>query len=96
MSCEFYNKTNGGPCAHYINNSGDIGLCGLPDMFLCREDLKTALPKMSHSSRTDFVHCRRKYYLRKIQGLHVKKRMLHEALKMGIIWDKFLENKYNG
>jgi len=51
---------------------------------------------MSHSSRIDFAHCRRKYYYRKIQGLQVKKRILPEAVKMGIIWDKFIEDKYNG
>jgi hypothetical protein len=79
-----------------MDNADGIGLCSLPDMFRCAEDLKKRLPKMSHSSRIDFIHCRRKYYYRKIQGLQVKKRMLPEPVKLGIIWDKFLENKYSG
>ena len=96
MHCEFYHKTKTGSCIHYINNSGDIGLCKRTTLFLCLEDLKEGLPKMSHSSRIDFAHCRRKYYLRKIRGLQVKKSMLPEPVKMGIIWDKFLEDRYNG
>jgi hypothetical protein len=50
---------------------------------------------MSHSSRIDFAHCRQKYYLRKIQGLQTKKPMLPKPVKMGIIWDEFLQYYYN-
>jgi len=97
MYCEFYHKTKDGICAHYIKGSlGDAGLCKRPTQFLCLEDLKTGLPKLSHSSRKDFAHCRRKYYYRKIQGLQVRKSMLSDPVKMGIIWDRFIEAKYNG
>jgi hypothetical protein len=96
MHCRLFHKTKNGSCIHYISNSDDIGLCKQSTQFLCLEDLKTGLPKMSHSSRIDFVHCRRKYYLRKIQGLRVKKSMLPEPVKMGIIWDEFLQYRYGG
>jgi hypothetical protein len=96
MICEFNHKAKSGSCIHYLNNSDDIGLCKLPTQFLCVKDLMTRLPKLSHSSRIDFVHCRRKYYYRKIQGLQTKKSMLSEPVKLGTIWDRFIEAKYNG
>jgi len=51
---------------------------------------------LSHSSRIDFCKCRRLYYYRKIEGITVRPTMLSPAIKMGIIWDRYIESRYLG
>ncbi len=97
-TCKFKvsNKTH--PfCIHYIEpkNKTGCGFCAQPTEFRCREKLKTILPSMSYSSRTDFISCRMKYYYRKIMGVSVRDHKLSDPLKAGRIWDEFIELKYN-
>ncbi len=51
--------------------------------------------RTSHSSRIDYCRCRQLYYYRKILGIQVKRKMLPAAVKMGLIWDKFMTANYN-
>jgi hypothetical protein len=51
---------------------------------------------LSHSSRIDFCRCQQLYYYRKILGIQVKRQMLPEPMKLGLIWDKFITSIYKG
>jgi hypothetical protein len=58
--------------------------------------MKRKLPAISFSSLTDFIHCRRRYKHRKIDGLQVKPQYLPELLKMGRAWDSYIRYSYDG
>ena len=49
---------------------------------------------MSHSARIDFARCRQLYHYVRILGILVKLHMLPVAVKMGLIWDKFITSLY--
>jgi hypothetical protein len=57
--------------------------------FLCTEDLKTKLPRLSFSSIKNFLRCPEIYYLNNIQGITKKPYMLGEPLKAGTMWGLF-------
>lgn len=82
-----------GKCVHLIPPE----LCSKQTEFLCVEKMKPPIDKkltLSHSSRMSFTHCRHKYWLRKVKGITIKDTMKSTPLKMGSIWDKFMEHQY--
>lgn len=76
-------------CKHYLNSSDNLstGLCVLTTEFCCLLDFKSNAPRLSHSSLTDWMDCKRKYWLRNIKGISVKNSAMSPAVKCGALWD---------
>jgi hypothetical protein len=84
-----------GVCVHMIK-SDDLGLCAKNNEFLCKEDWAKNLPWISKSSRDSFNNCRQAYYFRKVCGITIKPKFKSIPLKLGTVWDEFIEFRYNG
>ena len=95
--CQLLTPGNGLPCMHYIRPElkGEPGFCCQPTRFRCTEAMKHHLPAISYSRMTDFIACRRKYYLGVVEGLQVKPEQLPEAIKLGRAWDAYLHHLYD-
>ncbi len=90
-------------CRYYIKVTKDeqvsedqwfpysIGFCSCNDQFLCIEDIPARVPRLSHSSVSDFMDCRRLYYLKHIRGIEKIPARLGDALKMGVLWDAVVQ-----
>lgn len=75
-------------CRHYLPVDGESsGLCMLSDEFVCVLDLDARAPRLSHSTVTDFLTCKRLYWHKNIKGIAVKNSTKSPALKMGVLWD---------
>jgi len=83
------------PCKNYIRpiKAGEAGLCSLPSKFRCVEALKKFSPTLSQSSAKTFAQCHYKYYLTKVLGYKPHDHMLPLPIKLGAIWDKFIESR---
>ncbi len=57
------------------------------DEFICILDLDARTPRLSYSSVTDFLACKRLYWLKHIKGISVKDSAKSPELKMGVLWD---------
>jgi len=81
-------------CQSYISVSSStdssahaVGFCSLSDEFLCIEDTSGQFPRLSFSTVSDFLDCKRKYYLKHVKGLRLLDTAASDALKMGQLWD---------
>jgi hypothetical protein len=76
-------------CKHYLSSSDVVssGLCMVSSEFLCQLDLNSHSPRLSHSSLTDWMDCKYKYYLRNIRGISIKNTAMSPAVKCGALWD---------
>lgn len=68
-----------------------VGYCECRDQFLCIEDIPARVPRLSHSSLSDFLDCRRLYYLKHIRGIERIPATMGDALKMGVLWDNVVQ-----
>ena len=73
---------------------GDLGLCRRNDSFLCKEEQYAHLPQISHSTRNLYVACKQAYYYYKLCGITAKPYNKSQPLKLGSIWDEFIQ--YDG
>lgn len=100
MSCRMQTQDTVGklPCKHYIKSDikGHAGFCKLPTRFICEEALKVLNPPMSMSAMKSFLQCPYKYYLHYIRGISKKNTKLPSPLKVGSIWDTFMEMQAGG
>ena len=87
---------NGLPCRFYLRpaNADEPGFCRQETRFFCTESLRHKLPSFSYSSVTDFIHCKMRYFYRKIQTLELKPQHLPEAMKFGRVWDAFMRTHF--
>ena len=76
-------------CRHYLNSSDGVstGLCVLSTEFCCLLDFKSQTPRLSHSALTDWMDCKRKYWIRNIKGIGIKNSAMSPAVKCGALWD---------
>jgi len=51
---------------------------------------------LSHSSRELFIRCRQAFYLQRIKRISIRNSMLPLPVKLGAIWDKYMESRYLG
>jgi len=51
---------------------------------------------LSHSSRETFIRCRQAFYLSRIKHISIRNSMLPLPVKLGAIWDKYIESRYLG
>uniref|UniRef100_A0A6M3LK74 PD-(D/E)XK nuclease superfamily protein n=1 Tax=viral metagenome TaxID=1070528 RepID=A0A6M3LK74_9ZZZZ len=51
---------------------------------------------LSHSSRETFIRCRQSFYLSRIKHISIRNSMLPLPVKLGAIWDKYMESRYLG
>ena len=51
---------------------------------------------LSHSSRESFTRCRQAFYLSRIKRIGIRSSMLPLPVKLGAIWDKYIESRYLG
>ena len=96
-TCHLFTPGDGTPCAHYIrpDDPSEPGFCRQTDFYHCTEALKRKLPPLSYSSLTDFVRCRLKYKHRKIDGIEIRPQHLPEPIKLGSLWDTFINTQYS-
>lgn len=96
LSCSMMVPGKDTPCLHYIPlEEGVAGLCDCSDKFVCDEALKSKLPKLSHSAVNVWMRCKMEYYYSQILGISAKENALPIPMKMGKVWDKFMENDPN-
>jgi len=57
---------------------------------------KGGVMHLSHSSRETFIRCRQAFYLSRIKRISVRNSMLPLPVKLGAIWDKYMESRYLG
>lgn len=76
------------PCLYYTGN----GFCKLPSKFRCEEYMKKESIRLSYSSMSSFLLCRRKFYWSYMMGLELIE--LPEALRLGKAFHEFLEKFY--
>ena len=92
--CRLFNPTfnAANECKHYWSQDDGMtcGLCKLPDMYRCIEDVTLKPIKLSHSSVQDFLTCHHLFYLKQIRGLTIRNQHLSNAIKMGQLWDHAL------
>ena len=50
---------------------------------------------LSHSSRELFIKCRKAFYLNRIKRIRTKGEMLALPVKLGIIWDQYVQSRFN-
>ena len=74
----------------------DISLCKKDTEFLCKEQWAANLPRISHSSRDLFVACRQAFYYYKVCGIRAKDQYASTPIKLGSIWDEFIQYAYDG
>jgi hypothetical protein len=81
-------------CKYYISVSSTtdsaahaVGFCSLNDEFLCIEDTSGQFPRLSFSTVSDFLDCKRKYFLKHVKGIKSLDTTTGDALKMGQLWD---------
>jgi CRISPR/Cas system-associated exonuclease Cas4 (RecB family) len=96
MNCDRLTPAEGKPCKHYIRpeHTNEAGLCTLPDKFVCLEALNKKLPAISYTSLQDWIQCKKRYYLRKIQGIEPIPHTYNDALKAGALWDWHFQGRY--
>ena len=94
--CRMLTPGNGLPCKHYIrpNEPGEPGFCTQGTNFFCTEAMKKYFPRITNSTMSDFIQCKRKYYHRVVCGLQVKREHLPEPVKLGSAWDDFMRSWY--
>ena len=51
---------------------------------------------LSHSSRESFIRCRYAFCLSRIKHISIRNSMLPLPVKLGAIWDKYMESRYLG
>lgn len=103
MNCEFRKKNgNGKSCTHYIpSDKQEPGFCRRPTQFICIEAMKSMAkqdiyPHISYSALQNFIRCKIKFYKANILGIEVRPEHKSEPLKLGTVWDKFIDNSYAG
>lgn len=95
--CKFLSPAPDSPCRYYID--GDLnepGFCKKSSIFRCIEALKSYLPHLTQSALKSFIQCKYKYYLSYILGIQVFDHHLPLLVKLGAIWDKFVDAKVSG
>ncbi|OPZ47666.1 MAG: PD-(D/E)XK nuclease superfamily protein [Bacteroidetes bacterium ADurb.BinA104] len=96
LQCNMLVPGKNTPCLHYIPlEEGVAGLCDLSEKFLCDEALKSKLPKLSHSAVNVWMRCKMEYYYSQILGISARESLLPIPMKIGKVWDKFMENDPN-
>lgn len=108
MTCKFYYYRQG-KCINEIPYDSDSSLCKIKSKFLCDNSLgeddgdtqdddntKGGGMILSHSSKVAFIRCRRLLYYQKVLKLAVKPEMLALPVKLGAIWDEFIQSLYSG
>lgn len=102
MSCNFFYPRHN-KCTHLIETGGQSNLCRMSQHFLCTlgEDDITKNKggegmHLSHSSRELFIRCRYAFYLHRIKRISIRKNMMALPVKLGAIWDKYMESRYLG
>jgi len=94
LKCDKYIKSaTTGKCINLLEQDGGA-FCKLPTQFRCPLEIQTKTFKMSHSTVQDYITCKRKFWLRHIQGIQVKTHLLPLPLKRGILWDKLQDLHY--
>ena len=85
-------------CIHYIPpyQVGECGFCDCPTIFRCHEELKQKQPSLSHSAVQTWTACKMAYYYYYVLGIRIKAEHLPKVMKMGSIWDKFIEVQHFG
>jgi len=99
MECPYKIPSTTSFCHHHIpdNSFPDApGFCSAGHHFLCEERVPNCTLVMSQSQIKTYYECKMKYWFRYIYGIRRKKGTLSPSIKMGAIWDKFVESKYNG
>jgi hypothetical protein len=96
MECIRRIPASGKPCKHYIKSAQphEPGLCALPREFLCTEAMKKFFPRLSHSSKNEWIRCRYSYFLSHIENWEPMPSQMSDPVKMGAIWDKWLAECY--
>jgi len=97
ITCDRHEPDSLEPCKYYVrpDNKGEAGFCKLPSKFRCTEAVKRKCPRLSHSSIQDFIRCKRLYYYKHILGLRVKSTNMSVPVKLGSIWDAYIQTKLN-
>jgi len=98
MNCKYrLPHSDGKGCKKYISarQPETCGFCNIPNYFRCTECLQVKLPALSVSSVNDFITCREKYHLSHILGLTLKDEYKSVALKMGSIFDAWMEARHS-
>lgn len=101
MLCNYFYPRDG-RCAHTIYTGDRLNLCSVSTQFLCTLGEKEIFkPKggvmhLSHSSREVFIRCRRAFFLQRIKHIKIRDKMLPLPVKLGMIWDKYMESTYLG
>ena len=108
MACKYFYQRNG-RCVHLIKCDGPADLCKMKTRFLCtlgedESSINTTGDEiwegggmiLSHSSRESFISCRRAFYLNRVKRIDIRKSMLPLPVKLGAIWDKYMESRYLG
>ncbi len=98
ITCDRWVKSTNSPCKHYLPTTKpkEAGLCLLSSKFRCIESLKKYAPTLSQSSAKTFAQCHYKYYLSKVLGIRPHDHMMPNPIKLGAIWDGFIEARVQG
>lgn len=95
ITCDRWVKSPNSPCKNYLPTTKpkEAGLCTLSSKFRCIESLKKYAPTLSQSSAKTFAQCHYKYYLSKVLGIRPHDHMMPNPIKLGAIWDGFIESR---
>lgn len=97
MQCKLFSDSedplNDLPCKHYIDplHDNEAGFCKTNKIFRCIESLKTLLPTLTQSAVKSFCQCKEKFRLQYIKGVNILREELPNPVKMGSIWDSFID-----
>ena len=102
MFCKYFYPRNN-KCIHLIDTGESSNLCKMSGRFLCTLGEDEEEPNtegggmiLSHSSRENFIRCRQAFYLSRIKHVSIRDSMLPLPVKLGAIWDKYMESRYLG
>ena len=96
MQCKLFSKdpTKELPCKHYIDpfHDTEAGFCSTKKIFRCIESLKTHLPTLTQSAVKAFCSCKESFRLQYIKGINALREELPNPVKMGSIWDAYIDS----
>lgn len=93
ITCPDYAECNGKFCEHILapEHEGDKIYCALKPKYLCTEALKTEPSRVSHSAIQDHMRCPKLDYYKNVCGLEPVEQLASDAIKMGNVWEAWLE-----